>query len=235
MDAEKQNAFKKAAAVAAAQTVESGMVLGLGTGSTAYFLVAEIGRRVAEEGLRVQAMATSERTAEQARSLKIPMLSFADRTEIDLTIDGADEVLPGPLYLIKGHGGALLREKIVASSSSRMFVIADESKIVAKLGSTMSVPVEVVPFGWESTQKKLQSLGSKTQLRMDDSGAPFVTDGGHYIVNCDFGAMDNPKEIAHHLDHVVGAVEHGLFLKFASKVYVGGPQGVRVLEKTETK
>lgn len=235
MNPEQQSAFKKAAAVAAAQTVESGMILGLGTGSTASYLVAEIGRRMAEEGLRVQAMATSEKTAAQARALKIPLLSFADRTEIDLTIDGADEVLPGPLFLIKGHGGALLREKIVASASARMFVIADESKLVAKLGSTMSVPVEVVPFGWEATQKKLQNLGAKTQLRVNEGGAPFVTDGGHYIVNCDFGAMDDPKEIAHHLDHVVGAVEHGLFLKFASRVYVGGPQGVRVLEKTATK
>jgi ribose 5-phosphate isomerase A len=235
MDAEKQNTFKKSAAVAAARTVESGMILGLGTGTTAFYLVNEIGRRVAEEGLRVQAMATSEKTAEQARAMSIPLLSFADRTEIDLTIDGADEVLPGPLYLIKGHGGALLREKIVASSSSRMLVIVDESKIVAKLGSTMSLPVEVVPFGWEATQKKLHSLGAKTALRMNADGKPFVTDGGHYIVNCDFGAMENPREIAHHLDHVVGAVEHGLFLKFASKAYVGGPQGVRVLEKTEAK
>lgn len=235
MDAQQQNAFKKTAAIAAAQAVESGMVLGLGTGSTAFYLVNEIGRRMAEEGLRVSAMATSEKTAGQARALKIPLLSFADRTDIDLTIDGADEVLPGPLYLIKGHGGALLREKIVASSSRRMIVIVDESKIVAKLGATMAVPVEVVPFGWESTQKKLQNLGAKTQLRITETGAPFVTDGGHYIVNCDFGAMEDPRETAHHLDHVVGAVEHGLFLKFASKVYVGGPQGVRVLEKIETK
>lgn len=235
MNPEQQDAYKRAAAIAAAQNVESGMVLGLGTGSTAFHLVNEIGRRIAREGLRIQAMATSEKTAEQARQVKIPIITFGDRTDLDLTIDGADEILPGPLYLIKGHGGALLREKIVASSSRRMIVIADESKIVAKLGSTMSLPVEVVPFGWESTLKKLENLGAKTQLRVKDDGAPFVTDGGHYIINCDFGAMDDPKEIAHHLDHVVGSVEHGLFLKFASKAYVGGPQGVRILEKSETK
>jgi len=235
MDEKQQSAEKKAAAVAAAQLVESGMLVGLGTGSTAAYLVDELGRRVAEDGLRIVALPTSEKTAAQARGLKIPLVTFAERTEIDLTIDGADEVVPGPLYLIKGHGGALLREKIVASASRRMFVIVDETKVVAKLGSTMSVPVEVVPFGWQSTQRKLEKLGAKTELRMAANAEPFVTDGGHYIINCDFGAMENPKEIAHHLDHVVGAVEHGLFLGFASKAFVGGPQGVRVLEKIEAK
>lgn len=233
MDALQQNQEKKAAAGAAAQLVESGMVIGLGTGTTAAFLVEEIGRRVAAENLRIVAMATSEKTAEQARRLNIPLATFAERTEIDLTIDGADEVAPGPLHLIKGHGGALLREKIVASASRRMFIIVDETKIVPRLGAA-TVPVEVVPFGWEATRKKLESQGAKTALRRKEDGAPFLTDGGHYIVNCDFGLIENPKEVAHHLDHVVGAVEHGLFLGFASKVFVGGPQGVRVLEKTTT-
>jgi len=232
MDARQQSQEKKAAAIAAAQTVESGMVIGLGTGSTAAFLVEEIGRRVTEEKLRIIAMATSEKTADHARRLKIPLATFAERTDIDLTIDGADEVVPGPLHLIKGHGGALLREKIVASASKRMFVIVDESKIVAKLGTTMTVPVEVVPFGWESTRKRLENLGAKTLVRMGENGAPFITDGGHLILDCDFGPLENPKETAHHLDHVVGAVEHGLFLGFALKAFVGGPLGVRVLEKT---
>jgi ribose 5-phosphate isomerase A len=231
MDQQQQNQAKKAAAAAAAQLVESGMVVGLGTGSTAAFLVDELGRRVGQEDLRIVALATSEKTAERAQQLKIPLVSFADRTEIDLTIDGADEVLRGPLSLIKGHGGALLREKIVASASRRMVVIVDETKIVDKLGAMMNVPVEVVPFGWQATQKKLEKLGARTRLRIEDEGTPFLTDGGHFILDCDFGPIENPKELAHHLDHVVGAVEHGLFLGFASKVFVGGPKGVRVLEK----
>ena len=235
MTPEQQSQAKKAAAVAAAQLVESGMAIGLGTGSTAAFLVDELGRRVAEENLRIVALPTSEKTAAQARRLKIPLVSFAEKADLDLTIDGADEVLPGSLYLIKGHGGALLREKIVASASRRMIVIADETKIVAKLGTTMPVPVEVVPFGWEATRKKLEKLGAKPKLREGANGGAYVTDGGHLILDCDFGAIENPKELAHHLDHVVGAVEHGMFLGFASKVFLGGPQGVRVLEKTETK
>ncbi|HUO35345.1 MAG TPA: ribose-5-phosphate isomerase RpiA [Candidatus Acidoferrum sp.] len=235
MDPQQQNQEKKAAAIAAAKMVETGMVIGLGTGTTAKFLVDEIGRRVAQENLRIIAMATSEKTAEQARRLQIPLATFAERTDIDLTIDGADEVVSGPLYLVKGHGGALLREKIVAAASRRMFVIVDESKIVAKLGTTMSIPVEVVPFGWETTRKRLEALGAKTSLRMGEGSSPFITDGGHMILDCDFGPLDNPKETAHHLDHVVGAVEHGLFLGFAEKVFVGGPQGVRVLEKNAAK
>jgi ribose 5-phosphate isomerase len=154
MNLSPQDQWKKAAAEAAAKLVESGMVVGLGTGSTAAFLVSALGRRVAGENLRITAIPTSERTAEQARSLNISLTTFAEYTEIDLTVDGADEVLPGPLYLIKGHGGALLREKIVAAASKRMVVVADQTKIVGRLGSLVSVPVEVVPYGWQATQKK---------------------------------------------------------------------------------
>jgi len=235
MDAQQQNEAKKAAAIAAAKIVESGMLVGLGTGTTATYLVAELGRRVAQENLRIEALPTSEKTAEQARALKIPLVTFAERSDLDLDIDGADEVLAASLYLVKGHGGALLREKIVAAASKRMFVIVDETKIVSQLGTTMPVPVEVVPFGWESTERKLVELGAKPVLRKGADGKAYLTDGGHYILDCDFGAIADPKELAHHLDHVVGAVEHGLFLKYASKVFVGGPGGVRLLEKTEAK
>src|SRR6202161_4894591 len=155
-----QDQWKKAAAEAAAKLVEGGMVLGLGTGSTAAFLVSALGRRVAQENLRIVGMPTSERTAEQARLLNIPLTTFAEHTEIDLTVDGADEILPGPLYLIKGHGGALLREKIVAAASKRMVVVADDTKLVKTLGVTCSVPTEIVPFGWEATQKKLEKLNA---------------------------------------------------------------------------
>jgi ribose 5-phosphate isomerase A len=226
-----QDRWKKTAAEAAAKLVESGMVVGLGTGSTAAFLVCELGRRVARENLRISAIPTSEQTADMARDQNIPLTTFAEHTEIDLTIDGADEVLPGPLYLIKGHGGALLREKIVAAASKRMAVIADQTKIVERLGSLVSVPVEVVPYGWQATQKKLIQLEGKPSLRLGADKKPYVTDGGHYILDCAFGPMEDPKEIAHHLDHVVGVVEHGLFLKYASEAFIGGSEGVKVFKR----
>ena len=136
MELSQQDQWKKQAGDAAAMLVEDGMVVGLGTGSTARFAISAIGRRVAEEGLRILGIPTSDRTAEQARAEKIPLTTFAEHTQIDLTIDGADEVLPGPLYLIKGHGGALLREKIVASASKRMAVVADDTKLVKRLGAS---------------------------------------------------------------------------------------------------
>jgi ribose 5-phosphate isomerase A len=226
-----QNHWKKAAAVAAAKLVKDGMIVGLGTGSTAAYLVSELGRRVKEEGLRIFGIPTSERTAEHAHSLNIPLSTFAEHTKIDLTIDGADEVEFGTLNLIKGHGGALLREKIVAAASGRMAVVADQTKLVRRIGSLFAVPVEVVPFGWQVTEKKLQQLGAKTAVRLGPDKAPYITDGGHYIIDCAFGPMRKPEETAHHLDQVVGVVEHGLFLGFASQVFVGGSDGVEILKK----
>jgi len=131
--------------------------------------------------------------------------------------------------MIKGHGGALLREKIVAAASKRMVVVADETKLVDRLGSLVSVPVETVKFGWQATQRKLEALDGKPSLRLGANKKIFVTDGGNYIMDCAFGPMEKPKEVAHHLDHIVGAVEHGLFLGFTQEVYVGGRDGVRVL------
>ncbi len=232
MDPSEQQQWKKAAAEAAATFVEDGMVVGLGTGSTAAFFVSALGRRVSEEGLRIAGIPTSEQTAAQARSVKIPLTSFAKHAEIDLTVDGADEIQAGTLYLIKGHGGALLREKIVAAASKRMIVVSDESKLVERLGSQVSVPVEVVQFGWEATQRRLAQLGGNPALRLGKDGEPYLTDGGHYIIDCAFGPMENPKEIAHHLDHVVGSVEHGMFLGFAKEALVGGRDGVRTLKKS---
>jgi ribose 5-phosphate isomerase A len=231
MDPAAQNQWKKAAGQAAAKLVEDGMVVGMGTGSTAAFFVAALGRRIAEEHLRISGIATSEDTAAHARALNIPLTNFAAHAQIDLTVDGADEIETGTLYLIKGHGGALLREKIVASASKRMTVIADQSKISARLGSLQSVPVEVVQFGWESTERTLKKLGGNPALRMSGDGKPFITDGGHYIIDCAFGLIENPKEVAHHLDHVVGLVEHGLFLGFAQEVMVAGPEGVKILTR----
>ncbi len=226
-----QDQWKRAAAEAAAKIVEDGMVVGLGSGSTATLFVDTLGLRVAHDGLRIVGIPTSEKTAVQAHRLNIPLTSFAERTQIDLTIDGADEVKLGSLDLIKGHGGALLREKIVAAASKRMAIVADDTKLVERLGSVVSVPVEVVQYGWQATQRKLDQLGAHSSMRLNPDGKPFITDGGNYIFHCSFGPMENPKEIAHHLDHVVGAVEHGLFLGFASQVFVGGPGGVRTFQK----
>jgi ribose 5-phosphate isomerase A len=232
MDPSEQQHGKKIAAEAAAKLVEDGMVLGLGTGSTAGLFLSALGRRISGEHLRISGIPTSDQTAALARGLKIPLTSFAEHTQIDLTVDGADEIEAGTLYMIKGHGGALLREKIVAAASKRMVVVVDESKLSERLGSLVSVPVEVVQFGWEATQRRLGELGGNPALRLGNDGKPFITDGGHYIIDCSFGPMENPKEIAHHLDHVVGSVEHGMFLKFASEALVGGRDGVKILRKT---
>ena len=231
MELSEQNEWKKAAAIAAAGLVEDGMVLGLGTGSTTAHFITELGRRVAEDGLRITGIPTSEQTEAQAGKLNIPLTTFAEHAEIDLAIDGADEVEFGSLFMIKGHGGALLREKIVASAAKRMVIVADESKLVERLGSLVSVPVEVVRFGWQATGRRLTQIGGKPSLRLGPDKTPFVTDGGNYIMDCAFGPITNPKEIAHHLDHVVGAVEHGLFLGFTNHVIIGGRDGVKVLKK----
>jgi ribose 5-phosphate isomerase A len=232
MNPAQQDACKKTAAEAAAALVEDGMVVGLGTGSTAAFFVAALGRRLAEDSLRITSIPSSDRTEQLAREAAIPISSFAEHTEIDLTVDGADEIERGTLFLIKGHGGALLREKIVAAASRRMVVIADETKVVDRLGSLVSVPVEVVRFGWQATARNLARIGGNPSLRLGKDNTPYVTDGGNFIMDCPFGAMADPKEIAHQLDHVVGLVEHGLFLKYASEAIVGGRDGVKTFRKS---
>ena len=204
------------------------MLVGLGTGSTAYHLVAALGRRV-KDGLRITGVPTSEKTASQARSLGIPLSDLGEHPELDLTIDGADEVESGTLNLLKGLGGALLREKIVASASKRMFVIVDDSKIVDRLGSRAPVPVEVIPFGWQAVEKRLKDLGAVPTLRKNPTGEPFVTDGAHYILDCAFGPIAKVDELALALDRTVGIVEHGLFLGIASRVLIGKPSGIDTL------
>ena len=224
-----QNELKRAVADAAAKLVENGMVVGLGSGSTALLFVAALAKRVQQEGLRFIGIPTSEETDRHARSLGLTLATLGEQPELDLDVDGADEIQRGTLFLIKGLGGALLREKVVASASRSMVVIGDASKLVDRLGSRAAVPVEVVQFGWQVTQKRLESLGAKPLLRMTANGKPFITDGGNYIIDCAFGPMDNPKEIAHHLDHITGAVEHGMFLGIAKQAIVCGSEGLEVL------
>ena len=177
---------KLAAAEAAAGMVEDGMVVGLGSGSTASLAVAAIGRRTAQ-GLRIVGVPTSEKTAEQARTLGIPLGTLAELESIDLTIDGADEVERETLDLVKGLGGALLREKLVATVSKRLVIVADDDKLVNRIGDdARPIPVEVAPFGWQSTARRLRALGAEWTRRMTPEGAPFISDGGHLILDCRF-------------------------------------------------
>jgi ribose 5-phosphate isomerase A len=212
---------KRAAAEAAAALVEDGMVVGLGSGTTAALAVEAIARRAP----RIVGVATSEKTAELARGLGIALATLAERPRIDLTIDGADEVEVGTLHLVKGLGGALLREKIVACATDRLVIVADESKVVERLTAAgRPIPVEVVPFAWESTAERLRVIGAVPRLREG-----FVTDGGHYILDCFWAEMGPAAELAGRLDRVVGVVEHGLFIGMAAAVIVGTPRGTRVL------
>ena len=224
-----EDQLKIAAANSAVALLTDGMVVGLGTGSTATFAVSAIGKRV-KEGLRITGIPTSERTAAQARELGIPISSLAEEPEIDITIDGADQVEEHTLNLIKGYGGALLREKIVASASKRLVIIVHESKLAGRLGTNAPVPVEVARFGWQATSHHLAAQGAKPALRRSPDGEVFETDGGNYILDCAFDANAAAKELAERLDHVVGVVEHGLFIGMTSEVQVAGTDGVRVLK-----
>jgi ribose 5-phosphate isomerase A len=208
------------------------MRLGLGTGSTARHLVDLLGERVAQ-GLKVIGVPTSERTKAQAEGLKIPLSTLDETPELDVAIDGADEV-DSQLRLIKGGGGALLREKIVAAAAKRMIVIADESKRVDPLGR-FPLPIEVVPFGLRATQSHIVQVAETSgcrgpiALRKGTDGANFVTDGGHFILDCHFGAIADPEALARALEGVPGVVEHGLFINIATAAILAGPSGISVL------
>ena len=221
--------LKRHAAVTAAASIEEGMVVGLGTGSTVRFLLDEIARRRSEGELRrIRCVPTSTQTMERARTLGIPLSRLDDSPEVDLTIDGADEVDPD-LNLIKGLGGALLREKIVAAASAAMIVIVDRSKLVTRLGTRGPLPVEVDPFGTAIQIPFLQSLGAKPRLRMAGD-APLVTDGGNHILDCSFPqGINDPAGLEVKLNNRAGVMENGLFIGMAGRVVVASEGGVRVL------
>jgi ribose 5-phosphate isomerase A len=224
-----QQQLKKAAAEWAATLVEDGMVVGLGTGSTASLILEPLAVRI-RQGLRIVGIPTSERTAEQARGLGIPLSTLADHARVDLTIDGADEVEISTLNVIKGRGGALLREKIVASASARLVIVADESKLVDRLGRG-ALPIEVVSFEWQATARRIESLGGSPALRLRPDGGAFVTEGGHYILDCTFGPIPSAGSLDRELNGIAGVVEHGLFLGLANQVGVGTAGGVEVLAR----
>ena len=225
--------LKRAAAERAIDFVESGMVLGLGTGSTASFVIEQLAARIAS-GLAVVAIPTSEHTADLARRLGIPLTTFAEHRRIDLAIDGADEVQRTTLDLIKGGGGALLREKIVAAASARFIVVVDQEKLVDRLGEHISLPVEVAQFGWQATAAALEKLGSVPELRQA-GGAPFVTDGGNFILDCRFGPIDEPQNTERAINMTVGVVEHGLFVGRSSVVIVATASGIDIMTNNRGK
>ena len=225
-----RNALKRAAAEAAVELVEDGMVVGLGTGSTAAFAIEALARRH-KQGLRLVGIATSERTAAQAAAAKIPLTSFRQHREIDITIDGADEVERATLNLIKGLGGALLREKIVAAASRCRVIIVDGIKLVDQLGERIPVPVEVVEFGLEVTQACLEQLGATARLRLSATGQPFVTDCGNRILDCSFGIIRDAGRLEEQIKRIVGVVESGLFIDLADLVFVADTAGVHRLNR----
>ncbi|HET7847844.1 MAG TPA: ribose-5-phosphate isomerase RpiA [Pseudolabrys sp.] len=223
---------KRAAASRAVDFVAPGMRLGLGTGSTARHFVELIGERV-RAGLDIVGVPTSEATRADAERAGIPLTTLDETPALDLTVDGADEIGPD-LILIKGGGGALLREKIVAAASARMVVIADESKLVQALGR-FPLPVEVTPFGFGATLRAVETAcgaAAKSALRRGKDGHPFVTDGGHWIIDVALGRIDEPKALAQRLAGIPGVMEHGLFIGLARTAVVAGPAGVRVLERS---
>ncbi len=223
-----RDALKRAAAEAAVELVEDGMIVGLGTGSTAAFAVQALARRH-RQGLRFVAIPTSERTGAQATAAGIPLTTFAEHRRIDLTIDGADEVERGTLNLIKGLGGALLREKIVAAASRRLAIIVDGAKMADRLGTHVPLPVEAVAFGLEPTQAALEALGASARLRLAPTGEPFVTDGGNRILDCRFGPIADPARLEERIGRIVGVIESGLFISRADPVFVADAAGVHRL------
>ncbi len=217
--------LKREAGERAVDFVESGMIVGLGHGSTTIFALRRIGRLLREDKLRdILGIPTSTRVEHDARNLGIPLTTLNDHPVIDVTIDGADEVDDG-LNLIKGGGGALLREKIVAQATRREVIVVDHTKLSPTLGIQWAVPVEVTPFGRRPQEMFLESLGARVTLRHMEDGSPFKTDQGNLILDCDFGAISNPEELASHLERRAGIVGHGLFLGLASDVIVGTEDG----------
>ncbi|RXV54978.1 ribose 5-phosphate isomerase A [Streptococcus australis] len=221
--------LKEQVGIKAAEFVTDGMIVGLGTGSTAYYFVAELGRRIKEEGLNITAVTTSSVTYEQAEGLGIPLKAIDDVEVVDLTVDGADEVDPA-LNGIKGGGGALLMEKIVATNSKDCIWIVDESKQVETLGA-FKLPVEVVQYGAENLFRHFEKKGYSPAYREKD-GQRFVTDQGNFIIDLDLKVIPDAEALAEELDRTVGVVDHGLFLGMVSKVIIGTPEGPKIISKS---
>jgi ribose 5-phosphate isomerase A len=223
VDAEKQSA-----AEASMRFVHEGNIVGLGSGSTAAYAVRFLAERV-RAGLKIRGIPTSNETRELATSLGIPLVTLDEFQSIDVTVDGADEIDP-QLQLIKGGGAAFLREKIVASASRQLVIVADSTKLVPILGKA-PVPVEVIPFAQALVTLEIAALGATVNIRRDSAGKPWMTDEGHHILDCRFGQISNPPELAGKLEEIPGVVEHGLFIEMADVVLVGESSGVKELRR----
>ena len=214
---------KMAAEIAADEYIKDGMIVGLGTGSTAFFAIKRIGERVAKEGLALTCVSTSEKSAQLGKSCGLNIVPFEGTEKIDVTIDGADEI-DRSLQLIKGLGGALLREKIIASATRTEIIIADRSKLVDVLGAATPLPVEALRFGYERTKYSLEELGCCATLRTKD-GEIFITDGGNYIYDCKFENIEQPHILESQLNNIPGVIENGLFLNMAAIAIIASEKG----------
>jgi len=233
-DQKARDAEKRAAGVRSVDFVRSGMAVGLGTGSTARFVAEELAARLQDGRLRdIVCVPTSSRTRDLAESLGIALTTLDERESLDIAIDGADEVDPD-LNLIKGAGGALLHEKIVAAAARQFVVVADESKLVHRLGEHAGVPIEVVRFGWKPHLGRLEALGCRASLRTAPSGEPFLTDEGNFILDARFGDLSNPAEVDRTVKSWPGVVETGLFLNMADVVVVGRDGGTRMIGRPDS-
>lgn len=223
--------LKGQAAQKAVAYLGDGMVVGLGSGSTVQFALEEIAKLLSQGKLKqLWGIPSSRRTEQEARRLKIPLTTLEENPKIDITIDGADEVDP-QLNLIKGGGGALLREKILAQASKRVIIVVDESKLSPQLGSKWAVPVEVIEFGYKPAISHIESLGAKVKIRTDQAGKIFRTDGGNIILDCDFGAIPDIQQLSLRLNQHAAVVENGLFFELASEVIVAGRNGIERLQR----
>jgi ribose 5-phosphate isomerase A len=221
--ANKNDNEKELAGRAAAKLVNDGDIVGLGTGSTAYFAVIALGERV-KAGLKITGIPTSIATAELARKVGIPLTTLDQHPAIDIDIDGADEVDPH-LNLIKGGGGALLREKVIAAASKKFIVVADSAKIVSTLGK-FPLPVEIIAFARAVVEPEIARLGASIKMRTRPDGSPYITDNGNPILDCSFGKIEDPPALSRALNNIPGVVEHGLFIGLASKALVGKENSV---------
>ena len=229
----KTEELKKLAGVKAAEQVKDGMIVGLGTGSTVEYTLRKLGERVRNENLKIKGIPTSIHTKRIAKEEKIPLTTLDENPEIDLTIDGADEV-DSFLNLIKGGGGALTREKIIAFHSKREIIVVDDSKVVKALGIDFDLPVEVVKFAWQSTKKALEKFDCEVKLREIMENEPYITDNGNYILDCEFERIMEPEELERDINNIPGVVENGLFVDLVDEVIVGGKQGIVTLDKEST-
>ena len=223
--------LKKIAAEKATESVESGTVVGLGTGSTVYYALLKLGEMV-QEGLDIVGIPTSDGTEKIAIEQQIPLTTLAAHPTIDLTIDGADEVDPH-LNLIKGGGAALVREKIIANASKKILIVVDEGKVSRVLGTNFSLPVEIVRFGWEATQTEVNRICGNSSLRcasVHDRDQPLITDNGNYILDCHFDGIPAPEQVELQLNNIPGVVENGIFVNRADKIIIGTPSGIRYME-----